>query len=105
MAWTKVASLAEVKPGQPMGIALPDRGIVLSRIGDTIYAVNDRCPHKGAPLADGRIEGGFIVCALHGWKFHVETGQYPGAPSVKVRVFPVKVEEGDVWVDLPDLYA
>lgn len=50
------------------------------------YAVPDRCPHAGALLSDGFVDGTRLVCPHHGWEFDLETGACPGRPRVSVDV-------------------
>lgn len=64
-------------------------------------AVSGVCNHAGGPLGEGRIEGDYIVCPWHYWKFHGRTGEgEPGYEEDKVPAYRVKVEAGRVWVDI-----
>ncbi|MFN8012091.1 MAG: NAD(P)H-dependent oxidoreductase [Holophagaceae bacterium] len=64
-------------------------------------AVSAVCNHAGGPLGEGRLEGDYVVCPWHHWKFHARTGLgEPGFEEDAVPAFPVKVEEGRVWVDV-----
>ncbi len=64
-------------------------------------AVSGICNHAGGPLGEGRLEGDFIVCPWHNWKFHCRTGQgEPGSEEDQIPVHPVRVEDGRVFVDL-----
>jgi multimeric flavodoxin WrbA/nitrite reductase/ring-hydroxylating ferredoxin subunit len=62
-------------------------------------AVSGRCNHVGGPLGEGRLEGHYVVCPWHYWKFHCRTGQgEPGYESDRVPVHEVRVEDGRVLV-------
>ena len=64
-------------------------------------AISNVCNHAGGPLGEGHIDGEFIVCPWHDWKFHRCTGEgEPGYEADRVPSFPVKVEKGRVLVDL-----
>ncbi len=75
--------------------------IALSCRGGTFGAVHHACNHVGGPLAEGRLDGDYIVCPWHQWKFHRITGEgEPGFEADKVPAFSVKVENGRVLVNL-----
>jgi nitrite reductase/ring-hydroxylating ferredoxin subunit len=64
-------------------------------------AVSNVCNHVGGPLGEGRLDGDYIACPWHGWKFHRRTGVgEPGFEEDRVPAFPVKVESGRVLVNV-----
>ena len=66
---------------------------------DRVFALEDRCPHKGGPLSEGIVHGTFVTCPLHNWVFDMNTGQAQGADEGMVRTWPVKVQEGRILID------
>jgi nitrite reductase/ring-hydroxylating ferredoxin subunit len=64
--------------------------IALFRIGDDFCAIDNRCPHKGAPLGQGALEGTVVTCPWHGFTVDVRTGVCPRNPGLRVRTFPVE---------------
>jgi nitrite reductase (NADH) small subunit len=72
---------------------------------DQVYAVLDRCPHKGGPLSQGIVAGETVTCPLHSWNIALATGE-ACAPDVGcVRKYPARVQAGEVWLSLDDLPA
>jgi 3-phenylpropionate/trans-cinnamate dioxygenase ferredoxin subunit len=68
---------------------------------DTYYATDGICTHEHALLADGLVMGHIVECPKHNGRFDYRTGQGKGAPiCVNLRTYPVKVEDGTVFVDL-----
>jgi len=66
--------------------------------GERVFALRDRCPHKGGPLSQGIVSGEHVACPLHGWLISLEDGQ-ARAPDIGCAVrYPVKVENGTVWI-------
>jgi nitrite reductase/ring-hydroxylating ferredoxin subunit/multimeric flavodoxin WrbA len=64
-------------------------------------ALSGVCNHAGGPLGEGRLEGDYVVCPWHFWKFHHRTGEgEPGFEEDRVPVYPVRVEDGRVLVDV-----
>lgn len=67
---------------------------------DQVFALEDRCPHKGGPLSEGIVHGSQVTCPLHGWVFDMATGLAQGADSGAVRSFAARVEGGRVLLDV-----
>ena len=70
---------------------------------DRVFALTDRCPHKGGPLSQGIVSGNTVTCPLHGWNIALDSGQ-ACAPDVGcARRHPVRVADGEVWLSLAGL--
>lgn len=68
-----------------------------------VFALLDRCPHKGGPLSQGIIHGAAVTCPLHNWVISLETGKALGADEGAVRTIPVKVEGERLFLALEAL--
>lgn len=100
-AYRNVCSLADLSDGRPYPIAVDDIEIVLVRIAERVYALDDRCSHTDVPLSLGQVAGQRIKCLAHGAEFSLETGSALVAPAfASVATYPVKIEDGDVYVDV-----
>lgn len=66
---------------------------------DKVFALDDKCPHKGGPLSNGIQHGDAVTCPLHNWVFDLNTGEAQGADEGRVRTYPVKVEAGRILID------
>jgi nitrite reductase/ring-hydroxylating ferredoxin subunit len=75
--------------------------VAVFREGSRFVAVGDTCPHMRASLADGKLDGAHVECRMHGWKFDVLTGRSQSRTGASVRVYEVRVEEGDVFLRAP----
>lgn len=103
MAFRKVLSVAEMGDRDCVSVPLEGGAIALFRAGDQLYAMQDRCSHARWPLSKGAYRDGVVECMLHKAKFCVRTGAALSLPATKpVPVYPLKVVEGDIYVDLPD---
>ena len=67
---------------------------------DRVFALEDRCPHKGGPLSEGIVHGTSVTCPLHNWVFDMNTGQAQGADQGMVRTYLVKVQGGRIIIDV-----
>jgi nitrite reductase (NADH) small subunit len=78
-----------------------DDNIALFRTASgKVFALRDRCPHKGGPLSQGIVAGETVTCPLHSWNLGLDTGE-ARAPDVGcVATFPVRVDVGVVWLSL-----
>ena len=74
--------------------------IALFRVQGTVHAIADSCPHNGASLATGQLEGTTIKCRAHGLRFDIATGCPRGAGGFAVRTYRARVHDGRVEVDL-----
>jgi len=72
---------------------------------DRVFALADRCPHKGGPLSDGIVHGAAVTCPLHGWVISLETGLAQGADEGAVPTIPCRVEAGRILIDRSVLAA
>ncbi len=74
------------------------------RLDDGYYAINDICPHMGALLSSGPVEGKAVMCPWHAWRFSLCDGSWLDAPRSKVRTdtYEVRVVNGEIQVLLPD---
>lgn len=67
---------------------------------DRIFAVDDRCPHRGGPLSQGIVHGGRVTCPLHDWAIDLASGEAVAPDRGCVRVYPVRVCDGRIELDL-----
>jgi len=112
--FTEVSKIDELKNGTMKAVNVAGRQILLARVGDKYYAVDNLCPHMKGNLAQGKLEGTVVTCPLHGSQFDISNGQVvrwlKGGFMSKVgkavklskdlTVYNVKVEDGIVLVDV-----
>lgn len=72
---------------------------VFRTAGDEVFALEDRCPHKGGPLSQGIVHGRKVACPMHNWNIELDSGCAVAPDRGCAREFPVKVEDGRVWLD------
>lgn len=102
MAFTKVATLQEVPAGKSKQVTVNNRKLALFNLGGTIYAIDDTCPHRGAPLWEGEVEQQEVTCPWHGARFNVTTGAVLCPPAHSgVTSYKVQLAGDDIQVDLP----
>ena len=95
-----VAKVADLKPGECRTVMADGRELALFNVGGKFYCLDNVCPHRGGPLAEGTLDGNVVTCPWHGWRFDVTTGVSPVVPTAKVEKFDCVVESNDVKVKL-----
>ena len=99
--WVDVGSAEELSKRPLTRVTAKNRDLAISNRDGTFGAVSNACNHVGGPLGEGRLDGDYIVCPWHNWKFHRCTGTgEPGFEEDRVPAYPVKIENGRVLVDL-----
>lgn len=101
MTW-HAAAPADLDGKNMLGIEIAGRDIALCKVGESIFATGNICTHQHAYMTDGYLEDGCIECPLHQALFDVKTGSVVEGPAREpLPVYPVKLEDGRVWVELP----
>ena len=78
--------------------------IAVFRTGDdAVFALINRCPHKGGPLSQGIVHGHSVACPLHNWNIALATGQAQGSDSGCTPTIQVRVEDGRILIAPPVL--
>lgn len=88
--------LAELAEGRGRFVCQAGYDLALFRFGDTVYAIDDDCPHAGASLSGGRVEGRRIVCRAHGLKFGLEPNPPDAPPMLEPKRHCVRTVDGIV---------
>ena len=96
----RVASTGDVPEGTGVAVDIGERRIAIFRYRDAFFALDETCPHRGAPLHQGTVQNGIVLCPWHQWQFALTTGCSPVNPNSKVRCYPVRVEDGGIWVSV-----
>jgi 3-phenylpropionate/trans-cinnamate dioxygenase ferredoxin component len=105
VGWVRVASLEELDEGTTLAIEAEGRKLCLARAEGEVYAIADNCSHRDFPLSLGEVdaEGRTITCEWHGARFDLRSGTAECPPATRpVPVYEVRVEQGGVYVDLPE---
>jgi len=84
--------------GQGKAVVFDGRMVAVFRTTDGWYAIDDLCPHMGASLAEGYLDGDSVSCPWHAWRFCIKDGSWEDNPQTKVDCFEVKIEGNEVLV-------
>ncbi|MCH8828106.1 MAG: Rieske 2Fe-2S domain-containing protein [Planctomycetes bacterium] len=99
MSWELVAKAEDLKTGAVLYKRSPKQIAIFSSNG-RVFAIDNRCPHEGYPLAEGTVDDDCVLtCNWHNWKFRLEDGKCTMGGD-NVRSYPAKIANGNVYVDL-----
>ena len=102
--WIDVGAVTDIPRRGARRVATPTGDIAVFHTGDgQIFALRDRCPHKGGPLSQGIVHGRSVTCPLHAWSIDLATGEPTGADAGKgcAPVVALRVLEGRVLIASP----
>lgn len=99
--WINLGSVDELKHRALQPVLHGRTRLALSYVDGTFSAISGVCNHVGGPLGEGRLDGEYVTCPWHGWKFHCRTGEgEPGYEQDRVPRHDVEIRDGHVWVNL-----
>lgn len=98
-SFVRVVKAEDVIAGRPHCAKAGDRAIALFRVGERVYALDNRCTHAGGSLCQGAVEETIVQCPMHGAQFDVTTGEVKGPPAFRpVQAYETRMVDG--WVEV-----
>lgn len=100
--WKQICSLTDIPVRGSRVVSSPDHeDIAIFRTGDDqVFAVHDKCPHKGGPLSQGIVHDHQVTCPLHSWKIELASGNALAPDVGCTKPFEVRIENEMVWLSL-----
>ena len=98
--YTKIMKCADLEIGKSAIIEVGGKEIALFNYKGNFYAIDNTCPHRGAPLGEGRIEEGILICPNHEWRFELKSGWCPQNPELSTEIYPIKVHDEKIYIRL-----
>jgi nitrite reductase (NADH) small subunit len=97
--WLDIGKLTDI-PKQGARVVRTAQGdiAVFRTIDDEVFALRDKCPHKGGPLSQGIVHGKRVACPLHDWKIHLDSGLAVAPDEGCAASYPVRLEGDKVWL-------
>ena len=92
-------AVSDIVPGTGKQLTVGGKDVALFNVDGTFYAVDNTCPHRGGPLAEGEVEGCAVTCPWHAWTFDLKTGESL-TDDLKVACYQAKVEGESVLIGI-----
>lgn len=100
-SWLALGRLEEIPPLGARVVETEGESIAIFRTADDrVFALRNRCPHKGGPLSEGIVFGHRVACPLHNWRIDLESGEAVAPDQGCTRTYPVRVEDGIIFLSL-----
>lgn len=101
--WVRVSGTDAIPLREGRAVQIAGHEIAVFNLGDRFLAVENKCPHRGGPLADGIISGGNVVCPLHAWKIELSSGEVLNQATTPqcIKTFATRVEDGVLLLEIP----
>ncbi|MGI9107587.1 MAG: Rieske (2Fe-2S) protein [Pyrinomonadaceae bacterium] len=94
-----VGRVEDVPPGRGATVELDGgKELALYNVEGRFYAVENFCPHRGAPLADGNLSHTTVECDWHGWRFDLRTGHCLNNSAGNIEAYEVRIEDGSIKI-------
>jgi len=100
-----VATVEQIPEDEGFVVEIEGREIAIFCCSGHYYAVENSCPHRGGPVAEGELENETITCPWHAWPFDLRTGECTINASAKLETYTVKAEEGMIMLKVRRLRA
>jgi nitrite reductase (NADH) small subunit len=121
MSEIMIGHCGEFADGDYRVLAIGELEIGIFRLNGRFVAYENRCPHRGGPVCQGKLFNGVeeiirpaqtsrglrfgqarhVVCPWHGYEFNLETGQHPGDPRVHLRQISVRIADNAIYIEAP----
>jgi len=100
MKYVKIMPEEDLPIGKSAIISAGEDEIALFNYKGKYYAIANKCPHRGSPLGEGRIEEGIVICPGHEWRFKLESGANMQNPELFIPTYPVKTKNENIYIGL-----
>lgn len=101
--WHQALSLSELTENSARRLTLGGQDVSVTVIAGEVHAISDVCPHRGASLSEGLVRDGCVTCPSHLWRFSFIDGAKQADERTRVPVYPTRVIDGMVEIDVPSL--
>jgi nitrite reductase (NADH) small subunit/3-phenylpropionate/trans-cinnamate dioxygenase ferredoxin subunit len=99
--FVSVGTVEQFPPGRGRRVKVDGTDVAVFRIGERWFAIQDSCPHMGASLADGKLDGEQVVCHWHEWRFDLHSGQGDQRSWARAKVYEVRIDGDEVLLKPP----
>jgi nitrite reductase/ring-hydroxylating ferredoxin subunit len=103
-----VTQVSQIPPGVMKSFSAGDKQVLIASYESKYYCIENKCPHAGGNLSEGKLEGNIVTCPVHGSRFDITTGKCVSGPKIgiirlkamDVPAYEIKVEGNMIKVDI-----
>jgi nitrite reductase [NAD(P)H] small subunit len=97
--WIEIGRVDDIPRQGARCVVVPEGKIAVFRTqDDQVFALENRCAHRGGPLGEGIVHGNAVTCPLHNWVYDLATGKAQGADEGQVRTFAIELVDGRIFL-------
>lgn len=100
-SWSKVCQIDEIDDNSLKEATVDGTEIILLRNGSDVFACPALCPHMDERLINGFCDGNTLICTKHLWQWDMASGEPVSLAEKPLTVFPIRIEHGDVYIQVP----
>jgi nitrite reductase (NADH) small subunit len=97
-----VGKVGDIPDGDSLVVDVNGKDVAVFHSGGRYFAIDDRCPHAGASLSTGFVDGDVVTCPWHYWRFRLTDGAWADNPRVKTGCYAVRVAGDSIVLDVPE---
>lgn len=98
--YTTVTKTKAIREGRGKAFTVNGKRVAIFNENGKFCAVDNTCPHALGSLGRGRIRNGIAVCPVHGYAYNTETGECQTDPRLRIRTYPLIVEDEEIKVEV-----
>lgn len=95
-----VGALSDLNEEEGVRVRVGRCAVAVFKRGNRVHAVGDSCPHMGASLSEGYLDGNQVICPWHGWVFDLDNGTSMFDANAHIPIYRVVVEDGQVYFEM-----
>lgn len=96
-----IGKISDLEDGEVTAVRAADQRLAVARIGDEVFALEDRCSHKECELSEGLVEDSVVICPCHGSEFDLASGEAMSLPAKEpVPRFATVMDGEEVYVEI-----
>ncbi len=99
-SWIKLIESEKIALGESRCVEFEGKSFGIFHLDTGFHVIDNICPHKGAPLHEGFVQNGVVVCPWHQWEFQVTDGKCLSIQTQGVTSYPVEIRENSIWVEV-----
>lgn len=102
--WVRIGAISDIPLRGARVVKTPAGCLAVFRPSENeVFALDDKCPHKGGPLSQGIVHGTSVTCPLHNLVINLENGQVDGPDEGRVTTYSLRLEDGDILLKVSSL--
>ncbi len=99
--WIEIGRIEDIPRLGARTVETGDGPVAVFRTADdAVFALRNRCPHRGGPLSEGIVSGRLVVCPMHNWTIDLTSGQALPPDEGCTPALPVRVVDGAIWLEV-----